>query len=117
MFQDGYQLKGESKTTCVYGNWTGLTPSCEEMYCPFPGYLDNGKILLVGNMGLYDYRPYVRKITNNRQIIFDCDKGWRLALGSAEGATCIGISKDIKILSFKIHFQEDNGAHQTFLLV
>ena len=48
------------------------------------------QILLVGNMGLYDYRPYVRKITNNRQIIFDCDKGWRLALGSAEGATCIG---------------------------
>ena len=41
-------------------------------------------------MGLYDYRPYVKKITNNRQIIFDCDKGWRLALGSAEGATCIG---------------------------
>ena len=22
----------------------------------------------------YDYRPYVRKITNDRQIMFDCDK-------------------------------------------
>ena len=52
--------------------------------------MDNFQILLVGNMGLYDYRPYVKKITNNRQIIFDCDKGWRLRLGSAEGATCIG---------------------------
>ena len=51
-FQDGYQLKGDIKTTCVYGNWTGRTPSCEEMYCPFPGYLDNGKVgthlLLIG---------------------------------------------------------------------
>ena len=29
-------------------------------HCDFPGYLEHGKILLVGNMGLYDYRPYVR---------------------------------------------------------
>ena len=39
------------------------------------------QILLVGNMGLYDYRPYVKKITNDRQIIFDCDKGYKLELG------------------------------------
>lgn len=32
------------------------------VYCPFPGYLENGKVLLVGNMGLYDYRPYVKKV-------------------------------------------------------
>ena len=25
-------------------------------------------------MGLYDYRPYVKKITNDRQIMFDCDR-------------------------------------------
>ena len=67
-YQDGYELDGESKTSCVYGNWTGRTPSCKEMYCAFPGYLENGKILLVGNMGLYDYRPYVRKI--KLQIVF-----------------------------------------------
>ena len=30
------------------------------VYCPFPGFIDRGKILLVGNMGLYEYRPYVR---------------------------------------------------------
>ena len=40
-----------------------------------------GKILLVGNMGLYDYRPYVKKITNDRQILFDCDKGYKLGIG------------------------------------
>ena len=41
-----------------------------------------GKILLVGNMGLYDYRPYVKKITNDRQILFDCDKGFKLGIGT-----------------------------------
>ena len=33
-------------------------------------------------MGLYDYRPYVKKITNDRQILFDCDKGYKLAIGT-----------------------------------
>ena len=28
----------------MYGNWSGLTPSCQEQYCSFPGYLDNGKV-------------------------------------------------------------------------
>lgn len=32
-------------------------------------------------MGLYDYRPYVKKITNDRQILFDCDKGYKLGIG------------------------------------
>ena len=59
-----------------------------KVYCPWPGYLDGGKVntnhcrqhhyglkvLLVGNMGLYDYRPYVKRIKNDRQIIFVCDK-------------------------------------------
>ena len=88
--RDGYTLKGDERTMCIYGNWTGTTPACKEMYCPFPGYLENGKILLVGNMGLYDYRPYVKKITNDRQIMFDCDKGYKLELGSPQGATCVG---------------------------
>jgi len=88
--RDGYALKGDARTMCIYGNWTGITPACQEMYCPFPGYLQNGKILLVGNMGLYDYRPYVKKIINDRQIMFDCDKGYKLELGSPQGATCVG---------------------------
>lgn len=59
------------------------------VYCPFPGYVENGKVLLVGNMGLYDYRPYVRKVTNNKQIMYDCNRGYVLAEGPP-GATCIG---------------------------
>ena len=38
----------------------GLCDYVFAVYCPFPGFIDNGKILLVGNMGLYEYRPYVR---------------------------------------------------------
>ena len=69
-------LKGNNTTQFFYGNWTGMTPWCKEgrvvvvvmvrlifpiaVFCPFPGFIDRGKILLVGNMGLYEYRPYVR---------------------------------------------------------
>ena len=38
------------------------------VFCPFPGFVENGKVLLVGSMGLYEYRPYVRKIRNNRPL-------------------------------------------------
>lgn len=38
------------------------------VFCPFPGFIENGKVLLVGSMGLYEYSPYVRKIRNNRQV-------------------------------------------------
>lgn len=51
------------------------------VYCQFPGYIANGKVLLVGNMGLYDYRPYVKKVINNKQIMYDCDKGYVLENG------------------------------------
>ena len=39
-------------------------------------------------MGLYDYRPYVRKVKNNRQIVFECGRGHKLENGPP-GATCI----------------------------
>ena len=42
------------------------------------------QVLLVGNMGLYDYRPYVKRIKNDRQIIFVCEKGFKLKLGKAQ---------------------------------
>ncbi|XP_017775518.1 PREDICTED: CUB and sushi domain-containing protein 3 isoform X2 [Nicrophorus vespilloides] len=87
--KDGFVLKGGEFVECSYGNWTGENPSCQEVYCPFPGFVENGKILLVGNMGLYDYRPYVRKVINNKQIMYDCDKGYILNEGPP-GATCIG---------------------------
>ena len=44
-------------------------------------------------MGLYDYRPYVKRITNNRQILFDCDRGYNLKLGqSSLGAPPLDIT-------------------------
>ena len=46
------------------------------------------QVLLVGNMGLYDYRPYVKKVKNNRQIMFECGRGSKLVDGPP-GATCI----------------------------
>nr|XP_040565063.1 sushi, von Willebrand factor type A, EGF and pentraxin domain-containing protein 1-like isoform X2 [Lepeophtheirus salmonis] len=86
--RDGYMLKGNNTTQCFFGNWTGMTPWCKEVFCPFPGFVENGKILLVGNMGLYEYRPYVRKIRNNRQIMYQCNRGYVL-LNGPTGATCI----------------------------
>ncbi|XP_063237081.1 sushi, von Willebrand factor type A, EGF and pentraxin domain-containing protein 1 isoform X2 [Bacillus rossius redtenbacheri] len=87
--KDGYTLRGSNVTLCQYGNWTGAAPYCQEVYCPFPGYIENGKVMLVGNMGLYDYRSYVRKVTNNKQIMYDCNRGYMLVDGPP-GATCIG---------------------------
>ena len=58
------------------------------VFCPFPGFVENGKVLLVGSMGLYEYRPYVRKIRNNRQIMYQCNRGYIL-VGGPTGATCI----------------------------
>lgn len=70
--KDGFKLTGpngkevvdenEYILTCAFGNWTGVTPLCQELFCAFPGYVDHGKILLIGNMGLYDYRPYVKRV-------------------------------------------------------
>ena len=100
-------LKGNNTTQCYFGNWTGMTPWCKEgkrstiisfssdnfflisVYCPFPGFIEHGKILLIGNMGLYEYRPYVRKIQNSRQIMFQCDRGYSMIEPGPSGATCI----------------------------
>lgn len=98
--KDGFVLTGiggknitdpnEYVLSCSFGNWTGETPLCIEVYCSFPGYIPNGKVLLVGNMGLYDYRPYVKKVVNNKQIMYECDKGYIFADGAPPGATCVG---------------------------
>ncbi|GBM03078.1 Protein lev-9 [Araneus ventricosus] len=86
--KDGYKLIGPNVTECSFGRWSGETPICNETYCPFPGVLENGRILLVGHMGMYDYRPYVRKITNNRQIMYECERHYTLSEGPP-GATCV----------------------------
>ena len=31
----------------------------------------------------------MKKITNDRQILFDCDRGYKLEPGSPQGATCV----------------------------
>lgn len=36
---------------------------------------------------MYDYRPYVRKIMNNKQIVYECDKGFLVS--GPPGATCV----------------------------
>ena len=87
IFRDVFHDLIESRPS-HFGNWTGVTPRCELVYCKFPGYIERGKVLLVGNMGLYDYRSYVRKVKNNRQILFECGRGYKLADGPP-GATCI----------------------------
>jgi len=108
--RDGFQLEGPNVTECHFGKWTVITPKCVEgmdlfetdletvferksicihvVYCPFPGFIENGKVLLVGHMGMYDYRPYVKKVTNNKQILFECDRGYHLDNGPP-GATCV----------------------------
>ena len=45
--KDGYKLKGADTTECRYGNWTNTTPRCEEVYCKFPGTIENGKVYLL----------------------------------------------------------------------
>jgi len=57
------------------------------VYCPFPGFIEHGHVLLVGHMGSYDYRPYVRRVLNDKQIIYECDK--RYYLSGPPGATCV----------------------------
>ena len=119
-------LSGNNTTQCYFGNWTGITPWCKEgkwsfstlafcfhqsftVYCPFPGFLNHGKILLISKTGLYEYRwlhldekeisifsncpyyrrPYVRKIGNSRQIMFQCDRGFSMIEPGPSGATCV----------------------------
>lgn len=43
--KDGFILKGQNTTRCDFGNWTGETPICELVYCPFPGYIEGGKVI------------------------------------------------------------------------
>ena len=62
------------------------------------------QVLLVGNMGLYDYRPYVKRIKNDRQIIFVCDKGFKLKIGLFLSPLCSRLSKCSLLYAKKIMF-------------
>lgn len=87
---DGYRLKGDNVTHCINGKWEPIRSNCLEIYCRFPGVIDNGRVLLVGLTGTtYDYKPYIKRISNNRQINYECDKGYRLNDSAPSAATCI----------------------------
>lgn len=86
---DGYRLTGTSVTNCIQGNWTIIDSKCTEVYCNFPGYIEHGRVLLVGLTGMYDYKPYIRRISNYRQIAYECEVGFHMNDGSPSGATCI----------------------------
>lgn len=86
---DGYRLVGDNVTACERGSWTAINSSCQEIHCSFPGNIDHGRVLLVGLTGMYDYKPYIRRISNNRQIAYECENGYRLNDGAPSGATCI----------------------------
>lgn len=55
--------------------------------CEYPGTIDNGEILLVGVIGKFIYRPYVRKIFHNEKIEYRCSKYYTLV--GPLGATCV----------------------------
>lgn len=81
-----------SLTTFILSYLSALFRACRFcctilVYCPFPGFLESGRVLLVGHMGMYDYRPYVRKVTNNKQIVYECDRGYYVF--GAPAATCV----------------------------
>lgn len=86
--KDGYLLQGPNMTWCYFGEWNISSPRCIEIYCPWPGYIEHGKVLLVGYMGMYDYRPYVKRVSNNKQIIYECDRDYHIETGPP-GATCV----------------------------
>lgn len=86
---DGHKLIGPDETYCRNGRWSITNSTCVEVYCGYPGSIEHGRVLLVGLTGMYDYKPYIKKIPNNRQIAYECDTGFRLNDGAANGATCM----------------------------
>ena len=57
------------------------------MSCAFPGNLENGKIFYVGTMAEYAYHPYMNTLGQNKQIRYECEKGFKLV--GPNGSTCI----------------------------
>lgn len=57
------------------------------VYCSYPGNLENGRVMLVGSLGLHEYRPYVKNVVTNRQLTYECNKGFLLK--GPPGSTCL----------------------------
>lgn len=65
-----------------------LTSLSFPVHCLHPGNIENGQVLLVGNLGYFVYRPYITTVQNDKQILFECRKGYKIHSGPT-GATCI----------------------------
>lgn len=86
---DGYRLRGDSATHCVKGNWTLAKATCDEIYCGHPGYIEHGSVTLAGLTGNYEYKPYIKQVSTNRQVAFECDPGYRLNDSAWTYANCV----------------------------
>ncbi|ELT92507.1 hypothetical protein CAPTEDRAFT_223767 [Capitella teleta] len=83
----GYKLEGDSSLVCQYGKWQGRRPICLPVYCEYPGTINNGDVLLVGRIGKYEYRSYVKGTGHNEVIEFHCHKGYKRSGPAA--STCV----------------------------
>lgn len=86
---DGYKLEGDNVSECVKGNWTQINTKCTELYCRYPGAIANGKVMLVGQTGMYDFKPYITRTAQNRQIAYECETGYHIKEGAQIAATCL----------------------------
>jgi hypothetical protein len=55
--------------------------------CAYPGKLNSGKIMYIGTLDEYQYKPYMKSVGQNKQIRYECDSGYNL-IGPG-GSTCI----------------------------
>ncbi|KAL5013077.1 hypothetical protein ScPMuIL_011628 [Solemya velum] len=88
----GYKLNGISPNTspfltCLFGSWTGGTPSCDPFYCPNPGHIKNGKSYKKGTRGSFIFHPYITSIRHGDRVEYKCDAGYKLE--GPNGAMCI----------------------------
>ncbi|XP_029641001.1 sushi, von Willebrand factor type A, EGF and pentraxin domain-containing protein 1-like isoform X2 [Octopus sinensis] len=87
MCLQGFRLRGDKYMTCQYGRWKGSRPYCEEIFCPNPGSLTNGKIFKKGHLGNFVFKPYIVTIRHGDRLMYECERGYEL-LGPT-GATCV----------------------------
>ncbi|CAJ0583724.1 unnamed protein product, partial [Mesorhabditis spiculigera] len=90
----GYRLNSEQHTIkCLFGEWTRDEGplKCIATSCAHPsetyGQIANGKIMLEGLLGSYDFATYIQKVDVGKSIVFSCEKGFYL-IGSPK-ASCV----------------------------
>ncbi len=43
------------------------------VFCPYPGKLIKGRILLIREIGKFEYLPHIKQVRHNEQIQYDCN--------------------------------------------